>query len=153
MTKLKFILLLLFVLLVALWGIGFGGNPFLLYCDAPSLIITPIVPYIMASFIFPFSLQIRFNKEIFKTEGTPERPLLENALVFFNLLRKLTILGAILGTFIGFIGIMGYLSEMTSLVNVGRNIGVLALCPFYATVFIFAVVEPLKGVVKKKLIG
>jgi len=153
MTKLRFILLLVFVLLIALWGIMFGGNSPFLYWDVPSLVLTPITPYIIASFIFPFSLQKKINREIFKADGPSDKLILEKAIVFFNLLKKLTVLGAIVGAFIGFIGTMGFLSEMSEPVTIGRNIGVVSICPFYATIFTYAVIEPLKGVVQKKLIG
>ncbi|QEN04579.1 hypothetical protein EW093_07635 [Thiospirochaeta perfilievii] len=153
MTKKRFIFQLLFLLLIISWGIAFGGNPFLLYLDTPSLIITPIAPYIVLSFIYPFSKQGEINREVFSNSEANNKVVLEQAIAFFELFKRLVILGAVLGTFIGFIGIMGYLSEMTEPSIIGRNIGVLAICPFYATVFIYAVIEPLKGVAKKKLIG
>lgn len=153
MTRLRFILLVLFVLLVAFWAIGFGGSPFLLFMDVPSLIITPIVPYIMTSFIYPFRQQMEFNKEIFTKGSSPDKRVLEQAIAFLNLLKKLTILAAVFATFIGFIGIMGYLSDFTEPIKIGKNFGVMAIAPFYAVIFIFTVIEPLKGAAQKNLIG
>ena len=153
MTKTRFILLLLFLLLIILWGIIFGGNSVLLYMDIPSLIFTPLVPYLITSFIYPFSQQKEFNRAVFNKSENIDIKGNQQVIAFLKLLKNLTILGAVVGTFIGFIGIMGYLSELTEPVIIGRNFGVLAICPFYATVFIYAIIEPLRAVAKKNIIG
>jgi hypothetical protein len=152
-SKKRFIIQVIIVLFMVLWGIMFGGNTVWLYWDVPSLILTPILPYIVASFVISFGEQREFFKEIFKKDGSPDRYKLKQAVIFFDMLKKLSIASAIVASFIGFIGIMGYLSEMTDAITIGRNIGVLAICPFYTAIFILTFIEPLKGAAKKNLIG
>lgn len=150
MTKKRLLFLILFVLAMGAWGIGFGGNSFYYYLDLPSLAFVPILPYLVSSFIYPFSEQKKFKKEIFTPVGTGDKKELEKAIAYFELLKKLTISSAVLASLIGLIGILGELSNIST---VGKWVGVLLITVFYASIFILAVVEPLKGAAKKNLIG
>lgn len=150
MTKKRFILLIAFILLLTTWGIIFGGNPFILFVDIPSLIFVPILPYVIASFIYPFGEQRRFNREIFKEVGTGNKLELERAIAFYKLIKRLVIVATILASLIGFIGILSNLEDLDS---IGKNFGVLSVTVFYASVYILAIVEPLKGIAQKNLIG
>lgn len=151
MTRKRFILLLLFILTMAAFGIGFGGNSFILYLDVPSFILVPIMPYLIASFIYPFREQKKFNREIFIKDGSGDRKKLKNAVAFYSLLKRLTIISTLFTTLIEFIGIMGELSAIKLPDTFGAYFGVLSITIFYATIFILAIVEPLKGAAEKKL--
>lgn len=153
MSKTRFIVSVILTLGLTLWGIIFGGNPLLLFLDSPSLVFVPIFPYIVTSFIYSPKEQRVFSREIFKPAGEGDKKELERAISFLDTLKNLTIVFAILATFIGFIGILGNLSQMSDITIFGRNFGVLSICVFYGIVFIAVVIEPLKGAAKKNLIG
>ncbi|MGL1892855.1 MAG: hypothetical protein OCD02_14580 [Spirochaetaceae bacterium] len=150
MTKTKYFISLLFALIIVFWGIISGGNSILLYLDIPTLIFVPILPFFISSFIYPFKIQREFNKEIFKPIGTGDKKSLEQAVSYYSLLRNLTIVGAIVAVFIGVIGMMANLEDISS---VGRNTGVVCISIFYGVVFLLLVTEPLKGIAKRNLIG
>lgn len=150
MTKTRFIVSIIITLLITLWGVIFGGNNVLLYWDAPSFMIVPIMPYIIASLIYPPKEQIKFKKEVFKPAGDGDKKELEKAISFCNTFRNLVILFALIGAFIGFIGILGNIQNID---NVAKSVGVMSICGFYAVIFIILLIEPLKAAAKKNLIG
>lgn len=152
MTKKRFIIQLLITIFIISWGIISGGNNFLLYVDTPTMIFVPIIPYIIATFIYPFGVQKVFYKEVFKSEGSGNKKELEQAIAFFTLLKKLTIAVTIVVSFVGIIGILGYMSD-TDTMFLARNFGVVSIGIFYAAIFILVFIEPLKGAAKKNLIG
>ena len=152
MTKKRFIIQLVLVILIITWGIVSGGNNFLLYVDAPTMIFVPIIPYIIATFIYPFGEQKVFYKEIFKPEGSGNKKELEQAITFFTLLKQLTIASTIVVSFVGIIGILGYMSDSETMF-LARNFGVVSIGIFYVAIFLLVIVEPLKGAAKKNLIG
>lgn len=150
MTKIKFTSIIILVLLMTTWGIIFGGNSISLYWDVPTILMVILLPYIVASLIYPFRDQIKFNKELFKEVGTGEKKELERAISFYELLKKLVIAATVLTTLIGFIGILAWLEDIDS---VGKNLAVMSITIFYSAIYLLAVIEPLKGAAKNNLIG
>ena len=90
MTKLRFILNLVVVLLLIILSIIIVGLSIELYIDIASLILTILLPYIIISFVFPPKEQIKFMNEIFKPAGTGDRKELERAVIYFNSFNSLT---------------------------------------------------------------
>ncbi len=151
MNKKRFTFLLLFVVAMVVFGTCIGGNSILLYLDIPSLVLVPILPYIIASFIYPFNEQRKFNREIFAVNRPGDKQELLNAVNFYKLLRILTIFSAVFGTLIGFIGILGAFSSIENNDTFAQNFGVLSICSFYGIVYLIAIVEPLGAAAKKRL--
>lgn len=147
MSKVKYVLLVVFVLLIAVWGIMFGGNSPMLYVDVATFIIVPVFPWLIASFVHGFKEQGSYMREIFR-EDESDLDILKKALTFFDMVKNLTIASAILASLIGFIGIMADVRDLT---QVGRNFGVLAITIFYTALYLLTVIEPMRGVIKKKL--
>lgn len=126
------------------------GSDVWLYGDAATAIFTPLLPYIIVSLIYPPKEQLSFHKEIFKPAGEGDKNELEKAIAYLKTYRNLVISSSAIAVFIGFVGIMSNLENISS---VGKNFGLLSLTIFYAAIFITAVIEPLKGAAKKSLIS
>ncbi|MBN2617729.1 MAG: hypothetical protein JXR64_05390 [Spirochaetales bacterium] len=150
MTKKRFVIQIIITMIIILWGVIIGGNSLLLYLDIPSLIFVPLLPYFIASFIYPFREQNEIIKEIFTTQGTGDRKKLEQAINFFTIQKKLVVSAIFVATFIGGIGMLEGLSDASAL---PRYLGVLSISIFYGVIYILVVLEPLIGISKKKLIG
>lgn len=148
MTKLKLIILNIFVLLIVGLAIGVSGSPFLLFIDTPSFILVPIFPYIISTFTYSFKTQHLMSKEVFKKPGEGDKKVLNQAKSYIKLLQQLSIAAAVLGFFMGFIGMMGNLESISS---VGRNTGVALISIFYGIYFNFALVIPIKGIIQKNI--
>lgn len=148
MSKLKFFLLVFFVILLIAVAIVLAGNSLLLFIDGLTLVFIPILPYLVASYIYSF----REQKEIYGavlSKGKPlSKAILKKAYDFFLLLRRLMLVSTLLTSFLGFIAI---LSNLESLEVVGRNLGIVFVTIFYLGLVLLAVVEPLIGVTKKKI--
>lgn len=146
MSKVKYILLVVFVLIIALFGIVFSGNNPLLYWDVPTLLFVPILPWLITCFIHSFKDQGEYLKMVLSEDN--DKDILKRALLYFNLIRNLTIASAILACFTGFIGVLANLDDITI---VGRNCGVVVITIYYTALYLLVVIEPLRGVTKKKL--
>ena len=148
MTKLRFYTNIIVVLLITVAAIIFTGNSLALYADFPSLILGVILPYIIISFIYTPTEQIRFNKEIFKQADIADKKELEKSLGYFKSFKKLLIVSAVTWTIVGFIGMMANLKDKTA---IGPNFGVLVIVPLYMAVFIMIILEPLRASAEKNL--
>lgn len=148
MTKIRFIISLLIVLLFIVLGVILSGNSLSLYIDTASLILGIILPYIVVSLIFSPSEQIKMNNEIFKPLGTGDKAILESALVYFNSFKKLLIYSGIVWTIMGAIAIGVHLEGPEVL---GANFGVLMIVPYYVSIFLLIIVEPLRASAEKSL--
>lgn len=148
MTKIRFIISLIIVLLFIVLGTIVSGNNLNLYVDTASLILGIIFPYIIISFVFPPSEQIAMNREIFKPSGTGDKGVLERALVYFESFKKILIYSGIVWTIMGAIAIGVHLEGPEAL---GANFGVLMIVPFYVSIFLLIVVEPLRASAVKSL--
>lgn len=149
MSKSKFIVSIIITLTLTITGAVSVLNNLWLYVDAPSFILVPILPYIIVSLIHSPKEQSIYLKELFKPGTDGDKLVLEKCLSYLETFRRLVIVFAFVAAFIGFIGMLANLEDVTS---VGRNTGVVCISIFYCFMFLAIVIEPLRGSVKKKLL-
>ena len=150
MTKLRFYINLVLMLLLCIATAMVSGNSILVFVDIASLILAIILPYIIVCFIFTPREQIKFKKEIFKPDGAGDKKELEKALVYFKSFKNLLISSGILWTIMGTIGILTHLQNPD---HIGPNFAVALIVPLYIALFFLIVVEPLRASAEKNLKG
>ena len=150
MTKLRFIICSIVVLMITTFSIVTSGNSLALYTSISSLVIAILLPYIIVSFIFSPSEQIKMNNEIFKPVGNGDKKLLTSALVYLQSLKKLLIYSGVLSTFMGLIAMGANLEDPEAL---GPNFAVLLIVPLYVALFLLIVIEPLRASAEKNLLA
>ena len=148
MTKLRFILSILIVLLFILLSIWASGVSISLYISVSTLVISLVVPYFVVSMIFPFPVQRKMNSEIFKPAGTGNKQLLEQALIFFKTFKKILISGGVVWTLMGIIALLANLEHAD---YIGPNLAVALIAPLYIALFLLIIVEPLRASAEKSL--
>lgn len=147
MSRVKYSFLALFVVLMTICGISFGGNSLFLYIDLPTFIFVPVLPWLVSSFIHSFKEQKSYLQVIFG-DNSSDPSVLKRSDDYFRLLKNLTISSAILACLIGFIGMLADLRDLT---QVGRNFGVVVITIFYTALYLLVVIEPIRGIIRKKL--
>ena len=150
MTKLRFILNLVVVLLFYSAVIILSANNMSLFISITSLIVAILIPYFIISFVFTPLEQIKFTKEIFKPVGMGEKKELEKSIICFNFLKRILITSSIAAVIMGVVCIMASLEDRTSL---GPNLAFALIVPFYVAIFTIIVVEPLRAAAEKNLNG
>lgn len=148
MTKTKFLLSFIIVIFLLFLGIFFIGNSSTLYLDISSLILGLLIPYIIISFIYTPKEQINFNKEIFTPIGSGDKKLLKTALLYFKSFKTLLISCTVTVTLMTFIAMMANLEDTAS---IGPNLAVMLIVPFYISIFMLVVIEPLRTAAEKNL--
>ncbi len=148
MTKLKFFLNLVFIAVMFVLSVVFTGNSPALFVDVASLILGILLPYIIISFIYSPSEQSALLGVVLGGGEQQDEGLLKKALVYLKCFKKLLIYSGIVWTIMGAIGIGAHLEGPEVL---GLNFGVLMIIPLYIALFLFMVIEPLRGTAEKKL--
>lgn len=148
MTKLKFFISMIFTAVIFILAVVFSGNSVVLFIDLASLILGVMIPFIIISLIYPLSEQKEILGEVL-TSDDPDEVLLKKALAYLNSFKKLLIYSGIIWTIMGGIGIGAHLQGPEAL---GLNFGVLMIVPLYVSLFLFMVIEPLRGTTEKKLV-
>ena len=145
--KTRFIIGVIISLLVFAAGIFGAGNFFGLYIDPFSFLFVILLPYILISFMVPFSKQRLLIGEILSKEGG-EKALLEEGIIYLKSLLRIIISCTIATMVLGVIGILAHLEDSET---VGRNFAVALIGLFYASVYIMIVIEPLRLAAELKL--
>lgn len=148
MSRLKLILMILFVLVIVSVTILIAENSLWLYVDGVTLILVLAIPYLAASFLYPFSEQKEIFAALFSREPGGDKKVFRKALEFFRLLKRMIVAGSVVILFIGTIGILAHLEDLDS---VGRNFGVAFVTVFYCSLIMLVLIEPLIGIVRKKI--
>jgi len=148
MTKLRFIIGVLFIFLLV--GLSFlvAGNSIALIVDIASFVLVIIAPYILISLIYSPREQIRMTGEILSGSDSVDTALLNQALSYLGSLRSIIIVSGVLWTLLGTIGILINLADPQAL---GPNFSVALITIIYALIYILAVIEPLRASAEKKL--
>ncbi|MBB6480215.1 MotA/TolQ/ExbB proton channel family protein [Spirochaeta isovalerica] len=149
MTKLKFIIGIIFMLLFIGLVMILAGNSILLIVDIASFVITVAVPYILVSLIYSPKEQNRMVSGILSTLPA-DRQLLKKGIAYLNSLKTLIVLTGLLGTLLGTISILVNLENPDAL---GPNFSVALITVLYAIMYVIIIIEPLKASAEKKLVS
>jgi len=148
MTKLRFFLHMLVLILFIIATIFMTGLGLWLYTDIASFLLGIICPYIIISFIFTPNEQIQFTREIFKPVGNRDKKVLERAINYFKSFKSILLSSAVVWTIMGTIGILANLEDTSA---IGPNFAVALIVPFYVSLFLILLIEPLKAAAEKNL--
>ncbi len=148
MTKIRFFSNILSALSIICFIIVYTGNSLYLFIDISSLVFVIIIPYFIISFVFSPIDQIRFFKEIMNRGISIDRKCLEQAKVFHKYLKNIIIICTVAVTTMKSIGFLANLDDPAFIAN---NFAFTLIAPFYASLYILTVVEPLKASIEKKL--
>lgn len=149
MTKLKFIIGILFILFLIALGFLVAGNSILLIVDTVSLVVAIVAPYILISFIYSPAEQIKMTREILSNKKIYDKKMLTQGLAYLGSLKNMIIVSGILWTLLGGLAILANLNDPES---IGPNFSVALITFIYALIYILAVIEPLKASAEKKLV-
>jgi len=150
MTKTRFFINILMVLLFIILSAVVTANPLMIYSDIASLILVIIIPFFIISFIYPLSEQRRLIREILSRDEPADTALLKQALEYLRSYKRILINSAILWTIMGAIAIGAHLEGPEAL---GLNFGVLMIVPLYAVIFLLIFIEPLRASAARKIAG
>lgn len=150
MTKFRFFLAIIVGLVLFYLLIFFAGNYVLIYVDILSLVFAVIVPYIIISFVYTPSEQWRLSRAILSADQPDQtnKADCKRAIYYLASLKRLIIAATVASFLVGMIGLFALLDD-TSYVAV--NLAVALICVFYAALYIFLVIEPLRAAAQKKL--
>ncbi|MBN2658691.1 MAG: MotA/TolQ/ExbB proton channel family protein [Spirochaetales bacterium] len=150
MTKLKFIIGIVFILFLIALGFFMSGNSLALIVDLISFVVAVVAPYILITFTYSPAEQIRMTGEILSNDGSADKKILNQGLAYLASLKSMIIISGILWTLLGGIAI---LANMTDPDSIGPNFSVALITFIYSLVYILAVIEPLKASAEKKLVS
>lgn len=148
MTKLRFFLNLIIVLLFFTAFAVTSGNVLLLYVDALSLIMVVLIPFIVISMIFPLSEQKLYINAVFDRSAA-DQPILKKTVEYLKSYKRILIYGAVIWTIMGAVGIGAHLEGPEAM---GLNFGVLMIVPLYTAIFLITVIEPLRATAQNKIL-
>lgn len=148
MTKIRFILNIVLILLFTVAAIILSGNTLWLYVDIASLILAIAVPFLVISMIFPLSDQRRYCNAIL-SKSNDDKVVLMKAVEYLKSYKTILIYSAVIWTIMGAVGIGAHLEGPEVL---GLNFGVLMIVPFYTVIFLLSVIEPLKATAQNKVL-
>jgi flagellar motor component MotA len=147
--KKMYMLYLLVAVALCVSGILIAGGSLLWFCDAPSLIFTPVIAIILLLGHFSPGEMI----EAFKCAGKSEKSEseLKKSLLFFETFQRLNILSGILGFMLGLIMIL-ISQELSNEKVIGPYFAVAFLTMLYSLVIMLLITVPFQSAIKKKLI-
>lgn len=148
MTKLRFYLNMIFVLLFTTAAIAVSGNSLLVYIDIASLILGIILPYIIVSQIYTPREQFHITNAVFSQSDTDDAGSLKAAISYAGTYKRILVYSAVAWTIMGGIGIGTHIENPETL---GPNFAVLVIIPLYVALFILIFIEPLRASAEKKL--
>lgn len=146
MKLVNYLLGVILVLALTVITILMAGNSLLSYVDFLSLLIVILfpLPTMLGLFgwqKFRFSMGLAFKKE------TAEPEDYRNAAVVVRALGRMIYLSALLGFFIGFIGILASIGTSEQL---AANLGVALVVTFYGILLNLVVIEPIHSYLKAR---
>lgn len=150
MTKIRFSLNIVIVLLFFVLFAFTSGNKILLYADLLSLIMVVFIPLIVISMVYPFSEQKRFLNAVFERSPADQTDqfILKKTVEYLKSYKRILIYNAVIWTIMGGVGIGAHLEGSEAL---GLNFGVLMIVPLYTVLFLLTIIEPLRATAQNKI--